>query len=117
MERRHQPRSIQILSCSATSEGMAGGGGWSAVALASYCQAQTVHRSRGHSGREKVRMAEPTPQDRPKPRRLRLQKQMYMKRAELGWSSVSRHQLGQRDLTVESHSFKHVLMVTLTLWY
>lgn len=34
-------------------------------------------RSPGHDGRRKVRVVGPSPQDRAKPRRLRLQKQMY----------------------------------------
>lgn len=76
-----------------------GGVGGFVVATASYCQAQ---RSGGHNGWEEVRMAEPTPQDWPTPRRLRLQKQMYVRRTEVGWSSATRHQGGRGGFTVKS---------------
>lgn len=78
------------------------GGGGSAVTTASYCQAQTVQRSGSHSGWEKVGMAQATPWDWSKTRRLRLQKQMYVRRVEVGWSSAIRYEWRRHGLFVRS---------------
>lgn len=85
---RHGPTSAHTLSCRTLPGLLEHVEGWGGVG-ASHCSTQ---RSGGQSERGEVRMAEPTPQGCPAPRRLRLQKQMGGSRLAVGWSSASSHQ-------------------------